>query len=61
MKTMLIILLVKALVLCGAVQKPDSAGPVKASKDALKKNPVMITREKQKASGRMLYQIPFSI
>ena len=61
MKTWLIILVVKATVLCGSVQKPDSVGPAKAAKEPLKKNPVMMSREKPKAAGRMLYQIPFSI
>jgi len=61
MKTTVIILFVKATLLCSSGQKPDSAGPAKTAKEPLKKNPVMMSREKPKAPGRMLYQIPFSI
>ena len=61
MKSMLIILFVKASMLCSNGQKPDSVGPAKTTKEPLKKNPVMMSREKPKAAGRMLYQIPFSI
>jgi hypothetical protein len=61
MKTLSIILFVHAATLCGGAQKPDSAAPAKAVREGLRKNPVLMTREKPKASGRMLYQIPFSI